>query len=411
MGGEREIALVLVIAACAAGALVTPRLRWSPGLGTALLLAAAVRILVAVLAEPITPHDVAVHFHAIARQVLVGHDPALTTPGHEWNFLPLMPYLWAALLKTGLAWTTIMKVVPIASDLVNVWLVGILCPVASRRPVVRVAYALNPVVVLVVAVHGQVEPTALMFLLGGLVLVQRSADFAAGLLFGLAIATKTWPVLVVLPVLAGIPGRAWRAATMTLVVLAAFALSSIVILHSGSGALLKKLASYSSFTGYWGWAGTIVAFGHKRFMGYASPVDRWGTLLVVAAVIATLVLFRRASLLRRAWTTPMASLAVASGFGPQYLMWPVPFLTANEERQAAYLLSATAYGLVSYLPIFHDVSARQHVLTAMSWLVIATMAQMLWRASRDTRHPTPRHRIGAGGDPRRPEAEPVASAS
>jgi hypothetical protein len=290
-------------------------------------------------------------------------------------------------------------VTPIASDLVNIWLVGLLSVDSTRRPVVRLAYALNPVAILVVAVHGQVEPTSIMFLLAGMVLLRRKADLSAGVLFGLAITTKTWPLLVVVPVLAVMPRRAWKPVVSAAVVVAAFFLSSVVLIHSAPRTLLKTLASYASHSGFWGWGGTIAAFGHKNSIGYATPITKVGTVFVVVAVIVALVLYRKANDVRRAWTTPAATLLVSGGFGVQYLMWPVPFMTANEEPQGAFLVSATAYALVAYLPLFTAQSLRQAFLSGLSWLVIGTLAQMLYRAFRDQAEAPDPIAIETGDDP------------
>ena len=338
VGVQREVALFVVVAICGVGALRVRRMRIAPGLWTALSVGAAARIVVAVLAQPFTPHDVARLFALVGREVLAGRDPALAIPGRRWNFLPVMPYLWAALLKTGLPWTIGMKIIPIGSDLVNIWLVGLLCKSDLSRPAVRLSYALNPLAIVIVSVHGQVEPTALMFLLAGMVLLARMNDLGAGLFFGLAIACKTWPVLVVIPVLAAMPKRALKPILGVVAIVGAFFVSSVVFLGSSPVALERKLTSYGSFVGFWGWAGSVASFGNRSVLGYDSSVSRLGTLLVALVVIATLVLFRDADPLRRAWTTPMACLAVTAGFGPQYLMWPAPFLTANEERQNPYLV-------------------------------------------------------------------------
>lgn len=62
-------------------------------------------------------------------------------------------------------------------------------------------YAVNPLSLLVVALHGQVEPVALAFALGGILLIKSGRPVAGGVLLGVAVAARTWPVIILLAVL------------------------------------------------------------------------------------------------------------------------------------------------------------------------------------------------------------------
>jgi hypothetical protein len=152
--------------------------------------------------------------------------------------------------------------------------------------------------------------------------------------------------------------------------------------------LVRALVSYSSFAGVWGWTGTLFSFGHTSLYGYDSPAAGPGTVLVAIAVIAVLVAFRRASSLSRAWTALMALLTVTPGFGPQYLIWPLPMAIAAGEATSFYSVAATAYMVVFYLPLFAGEAMLQPFVSGLSWLVIAAMCQMLWLAFQRTRRST-----------------------
>jgi hypothetical protein len=269
----------------------------------------------------------------------------------------------------------------ILCDVVNVWLVGLLAPVADagRR---RLMYALHPLAIIVAAVHGQVEPIALAFVLAGLVFLRRGRDLPAGAAFGLAIAAKTWPVLVVVPVLLSVPRRAMRIALSTVCVVLIFFMSSVVFLSASPPQLARALMSYGSFVGFWGWAGYWLAFGHLKYFGYYSPARTPSTVLVIFALGAVLIAFRSSDVLRRAWTPLLATLSVAAGFGPQYLVWPVPFLTASDEPQFAYAAGATMYALAFYVPLRSGQPLNQGFLSGLSWLIIAAMVSMLWAAGK-----------------------------
>jgi hypothetical protein len=67
-----------------------------------------------------------------------------------------MPRVHFLELKAGLPWACAAKIVPIAADVIIVWLVSHL---AWRTRALQ--YALDPDSLLVAGLHGQVEPIAL----------------------------------------------------------------------------------------------------------------------------------------------------------------------------------------------------------------------------------------------------------
>jgi uncharacterized membrane protein len=70
-------------------------------------------------------------------------------------------------------------------------------------------YAVHSLRLLVVAWHGQVEPTAVALGLAALWAARRGRTGVGGLLLGLAASVKTWPVLFVPGVLRETPRRRW----------------------------------------------------------------------------------------------------------------------------------------------------------------------------------------------------------
>jgi hypothetical protein len=385
----REWLVVVTLLACGLAALAVRRRSTTAPLWVAVLLAIAVRCLVAVIARPFTPADVAFTFESAGRLVGRGVDPALGLARYQWNFLPVMPLTWSGLRQLGLPWLDVVRVPPILCDALNVWLVGLLA-IRSRAATSRLVYALHPVAIIVAALHAQVEPVALSALLGGLVFLKRERQWEAGSLFGLAIAIKTWPAAVVLAILAPRFRRSERAVLATVLVPLAFFVFSIAAFGSPPRELADVLTSYSSYVGYWGWGGTVVAFGDKSALGYDSSLATIGTVLTAAALVGAIVVFRRTEVLRRCWAVLLSIMIVSAGWATQYLVWPVPFLVADDEDHALFAGAATVLALVSYLPIFPgdpsrlglagEDSARQPVVTVLSWIVIATMAQLVWRA-------------------------------
>jgi uncharacterized membrane protein len=74
------------------------------------------------------------------------------------------------------------------------YLVGSLAA-PERAARARWQYAVHPLPLLVVSWHGQIEPTAVALGLAALWLARRGRSGLGGLLLGLAVSVKTWPVL------------------------------------------------------------------------------------------------------------------------------------------------------------------------------------------------------------------------
>ena len=149
------------------------------------------------------PATCGVNFQLVTSHVVHGRDPLIWMRRYTWNFLPVMPRLWALLGHLHLPWEATDKIPAIAADCVNTALVVTLA--RTRRLLRGFQYAVNPLAILVVAWHGQVEPVALMCVLIALVVLRSRRYGIAGALLGLAVAIKTWPILLSFGLLRGTP--------------------------------------------------------------------------------------------------------------------------------------------------------------------------------------------------------------
>lgn len=228
--------------------------RWAVPLWAAVLVGIAVRVTVACSRE-YTPGDVLVHFQQAGQDVWAGQDPLTHLRRNQWNFLPLMPYLFGLELHLGLPWWFASKIVPVLADVAVIALVARLARdgYARRLPLL---YALCPVAILISAMHGQVEPVALAFGLGALVLARRWRAGSAGVLGGVAVAAKTWPVVLLVGVLRDTPIRRWwRVALGAALVPLVMLLSSALLLNNSVREVLRVMGRYRSYIGEWGWTG------------------------------------------------------------------------------------------------------------------------------------------------------------
>ncbi|HST65018.1 MAG TPA: glycosyltransferase 87 family protein [Mycobacteriales bacterium] len=382
----------LLVAAC----LVLFAAAWLRGWSARPLVAVAVtlatRVVMVALANGHTPRDVTRYFQLAGMLVAQGQDPLTRQPEFQWNFLPLMPYVFALEQQLGLSWEVAGKIAPVLADVAVTVLLGRLATGPDRLRV-PLLYALCPVAVLVTGLHGQVEPVALALGLGGLLLARQHRVAGSGVLLGLAVATKTWPVLLVLGPLRETPVRRWWRLALPLgAVLVALLLSIPAFLHDSLRAAVHVLVGYRSFTGVWGWTGLLNYFGVVGG-GYRGPgvdtVQHVGTVVTLVAVAAAVARFRRAGAVPLTAAVLLTFLVVTAGFGPQYLLWPLPFVLLLRRRTglvfavAASLYAAYAYWLVADgTPVRSD--TLNHLLQWASLPVIAAAALALpWSRARE----------------------------
>lgn len=398
--------LVALLVACAGVAVLADRRRWSPPVWLTLLVALLLRVVVAVIAKGHTPHDMAIYTQNAGRWILAGHDPLLSAPRYQWNYLPLSAYMYALVVKTGITWEYGVKIFPVACDLATVALVRRLAPRLGRLRAFQ--YALMPLALLVVSWHGQFDPIAVPFALAALLVAGRGSATAGGLLAGVAITVKTWPVIFV-PALLRAAGRRWaRAAIAAAGVPLAFLLTMPLFLDTRLVQAAKVIARYRSITGTWGWTGLYRLLVDRHAIGYSGPaVDqeaRIGTLLLVLAVLVVTAVWWRAEPAVLVTATLLAFYVATAGFGPQYLFWVLPLLVARPNPRAwLFVVLASAYAMGFYLS-----SYWQHHVDVWVWASLPVIAAALLALPFDERRRTV-HLPDTG--PRRIRAARPATAS
>ncbi|MEV4539027.1 glycosyltransferase family 87 protein [Asanoa sp. NPDC049518] len=400
-------ALGVLVAVCSVLFVVAYLRHWAPRVAASIGVAVLVRVVVVWVAFGQTPRDVASYFRVAGELLLRGADPMTHMPQFRWNFLPFMPIIFGAELKTGINWEISGKIAPVIADLVLVVLLARLGGREHQGRNVALLYAVCPVAFLVTAVHGQVEPIALAFGVAGYLAARGGRPGVAGALLGLAIAAKTWPAVLLPGLLREIPWRRWwRALAGVAAVPLLFLLMVPFVLHDSLRAAIDTLTGYRSFVGRWGWAG-IAHVWDVVDLGYAGPgvdtAQRVGTLLTAVAVLGVLaLLWKRADGVALTGGLMLVFFAVTAGFGIQYLLWPVPFvLLLRRLSGIVYVTLAGVYSALFYMfyeavPDVRD--AMNVVLPAASLVVIVAGLAALPRRL----HAPPGPGSGGPGQPRIP---------
>jgi hypothetical protein len=327
------LAVALVVAVCAAMMIAAERRRWAPPVAVTMGVGLAVRVAAVAATDGHTPIDVRVWFRGVARMAVHGQDPLTHTSTAIWNFLPLTAFALVVALVLPVSWVVGQKVLMIAADLVVVWLVGSLSGSdAAHR---RMLYAVCPIAVIVTGYHGQLEPLGLALGLGAFAAARGGRAGAAGVLLGLAVSIKSWPVVLLPGVLRDVGrGGRLRCAEATAVVLTAqFVLMAVV--SDAPTAAVRRLAAHE-FIGGWGWSAIVRVMAPTLSQADWKTVVTIGTVLTVLAVAAVLVrLWPAGDGITISTALFLAVIATTAGFAPQYVLWCVPFLVVRGVRRLA----------------------------------------------------------------------------
>jgi hypothetical protein len=343
-----------------------------------------------------------------------------------FNHPPLMG-LWAQAAlhlapHIGLTFARCFKLLGMMGDLgsalllIAIWRRRALPDHAARA---FAAYACSLVAILISGYHGNTDCLYWFLILAAVYLQQdRKAPLWAGLVLGAALNVKLIPVLVVLPLAAGLRSlRAlFRYGVGLGLALVPFAWFVISLGPRQQAAFILNVFGYTSYQEYWGLELFVRAI--TAAFATSAPAIAWAAadfewlyaaqgarvlLLVTAALALWQALARHPGL--DAYAMAALSfclfLVLASGFGVQYLGVVVPLLMARhiEEGFSVATMAGVFIGLIyasfvqTWTPIFSQhtyFSAAFAAPSLITWWLLVRSCRHIWRA----RHAPPAY-LGA----------------
>jgi hypothetical protein len=379
---------------------------WRPSLRTALTVGIGLRLGLLVLAatDSWQPVDYAEGFRPAGLAILHHQDPVLATQG-SWHFLPMIPYFYALALATGLPWEIAGRLCTIIADVVIIVLVGKLAG-REHEAAARFQYAVNPIALMIAVIHAQVEPVALVFLVGAYLVARSTRPLDggafrgpgamnaawAGALFGFALSAKSWPIILLPVLLAMLP--TWRQRLYGLFAAGAvpiFFLVTLPLVVSTSWANMLKVGRYLGevrpIVGEWGW--TAVMTGGDWQL--ASTAAKIGQVVLYSTILLVMWLWWRSDRIDQTAAILLVFMVVTPRMGAQYLLWFVPFLCARPTRW-----STPAIGIASvwaglgyiYLTQFDDNGWwKNHEWWAISSVAVIPFLLLAMPWSRRVRRP------------------------
>ncbi len=356
-----------------------------------ILLASAflIRVLAAILWGKGDPFDIQT-WGMLARSVLERQnafaDPALVGVPVRMPWLPFQLYLFAlsdlAARALSVPFVTAVKILPILADVAITALVFYgarkLSNDARLAWRLGILYALNPLAIFDVSIHGQFDSIPLLFALAAWFVFQfntprRFNAALAGILLGFGILAKTWP-LIFFPLFL-IHARSWRDRAALFFFAGAIplagALAYSLLFNANLLQVLSTAASYQSIAGTWGW--TQIA-GINWASLAQNEATTFGKLLLLAA-LALYYAFcaRKLNLIGAMLSAVLVLFAVAPGLNVYYVMWLVPFaLLARAMRGLRGFLAPAFFWLAAFYFNYNPLGFIPHTV------VFSALAILLW---------------------------------
>jgi hypothetical protein len=296
--------------------------------------------------------------HQIARLFLSGENPYLSSQG-IYVYPPLAVFIQGLALAisdySNIPFHQIFKVFPNIADLVAAALIYKILLIKKATPGKAVGwslfYLLNPLTIIISAIHGQVDSITSMFLLGSLyyLLCHRKSIVKSAILLGLAIAVKPNP-LVLAPFLlfsreVGSKNM-WKYFLMSALPLAIF---SIPFLSGGVLGLTKATFGYVGAYDF-GYAGVIRGLNYFTNASIWLPSSSvwlfWSKIVYFIALLFLFIRFLKSrELLKGVLLSCLLFLTLYFGISAQYLIWVIPLAIIIRDKMVIYftLIASLAF--------------------------------------------------------------------
>lgn len=309
-------------------------------------------------------------------------------------FPPAMIHLIKALGSiadaTGLPFEFCLRLLPSLADVGSFFVIWSLLRGHKQLFLILFLLASCPTSVLINGSEGNIDGLMIFLVLLSIWLIESGKPWwVAGIAWGLALDLKAVPLMFAFVFL--FYPRTLKARVEYFVgALAVIAISSMPFIFQSPG-ILMKVFGYSSIYGVWGLTKLAVLLtGTPVFLNW--PYDPTGshaifqTILKVLGFIVIVVLSfwmnhrePKASLLRQCGLVVAIFLFLTPGFGVQYLVWLVPFVTAAGFRATAIYYFTTTCLLLFASEVLLCHTFRCNAWLFLCWISTAVVIFGLWR--------------------------------
>jgi hypothetical protein len=282
-------------------------------------------------------------------------DPAIS----RHPYLPLFLYLEAGtLFLSQLFHIPQILILKCFFSLFHLASVYVVYHLSKKNLKTTLLYALNPISILIITLHGQFDIIPLFLILSAILLLQKKKYTTVMLHLGIACTVKTWPILFIIPFLKRVPKKYWI--WFILPPLATVLFYSFLF-HSSLFSIARVLIVYQGVGGIWGLGKILSLITTNRIVLFI------GKVLFVIGILFYSIKQRKKLIQEELFELVFFFFICTPGFGIQWFIWLVPFLFLTKKPYLSVFMAAITICLViSYLTWVPNT----FVTTQMAYLVL-----------------------------------------
>jgi hypothetical protein len=229
----------------------------------------------------------------------------------------------------------ILKTILIFFDLGILYLVYLLSNNNLKKALI---YAINPVTVLATTLHGQFDVMPIFLILLSVYLLNKKNITYSVICYSIAIVTKTWPVIFLIPFTRKFKKRIWLYILILIPIF--FILFYCLLFKTNPINIGKTLISYQGLWGLWGlWS----LLGKTRIL--------WQKLITIFFLIGYLgysYFNIEKNLVKNIYKLLFFFFVFTPNFSIQYLAWIIPFLILIKPKFYLFLIILITIYLFSF---------------------------------------------------------------
>ncbi|MBI5122361.1 hypothetical protein HZA75_00720 [Candidatus Roizmanbacteria bacterium] len=257
-------------------------------------------------------------------------------------YFPFFPYLGALALslKSFLSPLIFLKLIFTFFDLGNIFLVYLL---SKKNLNQTLLYVVNPITIISSNIHGQFDVIPLFFLLLAVYLFNKRKEALSMTAISLAIFTKTWPALFIIPIFKKLKNKFLVMLIFVIPLMSVFFHSwyfKTPILK-----ILMPIKNYRGVYGYWGIGNILILLWPKID---ASIIQFLRRIFFVVLFIFSFYPNNK-NLIKNIFKIMLFFFVFTLTFGSQWLAWLVPFIIlVRPKNWQVFFVSASLYLLVVF---------------------------------------------------------------
>ena len=262
-------------------------------------------------------------------------------PDYISIYFPFFSYLGALalFLKSFISPLIFLKLIFTLFDLGNIYLVYLL---SKKNLNQTLFYALNPITIICSNIHGQFDVIPLFFLLLAIYLFNKRKEAFSMMLVSIAIFTKTWPALFIIPLFKKLKNK-WLFFLIAIVPIVS------VLFHywffKSPIMDFNPIKNYRGIYGYWG-IGNILLLIWPKINGLLLQLLRRGFFI---AFFIYSFFPNNKNVVKNTLMIMLFFFIFNLTFGSQWLAWLVPFIIlARPKNWLWFFITATIYLIAAF---------------------------------------------------------------